>query len=138
MDVCDAIDEAEAMDEAMGLEQIRAQLNDVEAATDEFVQDFKYPVDAQGRVMMVNLLNQMHPDLLPTLSYHYIRNGWRKDHSKRMVKQLPVVGSPIKDLVAYVPLSDPDDPIVAPPPVPNPLWTVGPPKVNQIEEKRSE
>jgi hypothetical protein len=61
-------------------------------------------------------VNQLHPDLMPCLVYHLIRCGWRKDPTKRLVKQRQVVGSAFADLVAYVPLTDPDEPIVAPAP----------------------
>lgn len=133
VDICDAIDEAETQDEATQLEQVQASLDDVEAAMGALAQDFKYPVDAHGRVMMVN---HLHPDLMPCLVYHLIRCGWRKDVTKRMVKQRRVVGSAYEDLVAYVPLTDPDEPIAAPPPEPpKPLWSVLP-TVNQIDEKR--
>jgi hypothetical protein len=132
MDICDAIDEAETLDEATPLEQAQAKIADIDKAGTELQQDFKYPVDAHGRVMMVN---QLHPDLMPCLVYHLIRCGWRKDSSKRMVKQRPVFGSPFADLVAYVPLTDPDEPIIAPPPEPSKPWSVKP-RVREIEEKR--
>lgn len=132
MDVCDAIDEAEDLDEATDLEQARALVADVESAGFELQQDFKYPVDAHGRVMFVN---QLHPDLMPCLVYHLIRCGWRKDPTKRMVKQRKVVGSPFADLVAYVPLTDPDEPIMAPQPEKPKQWSVRP-QFNEINEKR--
>lgn len=116
----------------MGASQVRALIDDIAVAGEQLQQDFKYPVDAHGRVMMVNAL---HPDLMPCLVYHLIRCGWRKDPTKRMVKQRPVVGSPFADLVTYVPLTDPDDPIVAPPPEKKPMWSVRP-QLNEINEKR--
>ncbi|MGV0042011.1 hypothetical protein [Mycobacterium colombiense] len=132
MDVCDAIDEAEELDEATELDRARALIDDIDIAGEQLQQDFKYPVDAQGRVMFVN---QLHPDLMPCLVYHLIRCGWRKDPSKRMVKQRRVIGSPFADLVAYVPLADPDEPIVAPKPEPVKPWSVKP-QINDIHEKR--
>lgn len=132
MDICDAIEEAENADTATQLEYVTALVDDIATAGDELQQDFKYPVDAHGRVMM---LNHLHPDLMPCLVYHLIRCGWRKDHSKRQVKQRRVVGSAFADLVTYVPLTDPDEPIVAPPPQKQPAWSVRP-QVNMIDEKR--
>jgi hypothetical protein len=139
MDICDAIDEAETNDEATPLEQARALIDDIETAGFELAQDLKYP---EGPPMMpgqtkgpVMFVNQLHPDLMPAIVYHLIRCGWRKDPSKRMVKQRKVIGSPFADLVAYVPLTDPDDPIVAPPPQQTPRWSVRP-KLNEIDEKR--
>lgn len=132
MDVCDAIDDAEELDAATELDQARALIEDIDAAGEQLQQDFKYPVDAHGRVMFVN---QLHPDLMPCLVYHLIRCGWRKDPSKRMVKQRKVIGSPFADLVAYVPLTDPDEPIVAPRPEKPKPWSVRP-QINDIHEKR--
>jgi hypothetical protein len=136
MDVCDAIDEAETEDTATPLEQVRALIADVEAASFELAQDLKYPEGApppgqtKGPIM---LIDHMHPDAVPTIVYHLIRCGWRKDPTKAQVKQRRVVGSPFADLVAYVPLDDPDDPIIAPPQQPTAPWSVLP-KLN--EEKR--
>jgi hypothetical protein len=132
MDVCDAIDEAEDLDVAMGAEQVRALCDDIDIAGEQLQQDFRYPVDAQDRVMFIN---HLHPDLMPCLVYHLIRCGWRKDPTKRLVKQRPVVGSAFADLVAYVPLTDPDEPIVAPAPQKQKPWSVRP-QINEINEKR--
>lgn len=132
MDVYDAIEEAEDLDEATVLEQARALVDDIDVTGELLQQDLKYPVDAHGRVMM---LNHLHPDALPCIVYHLIRCGWRKDPSKRLVKQRRVVGSPFADLVAYVPLTDPDEPIVAPRPEPQKQWSVRP-EINEINEKR--
>jgi hypothetical protein len=132
MDVCDAIDEAETLDEATLLEQTQAAVMDIHQAGELLQQDFKYPVDAHGRVMMVN---QLHPDLMPTLVYHLIRCGWRKNPTKALVKQRRVIGSPFADLVTYVPLDDPDEPLIAPDPERKPLWSVRP-QIREITEKR--
>ncbi|OBH03661.1 hypothetical protein [Mycobacterium sp. E1747] len=132
MDVCDAIEEAEELDEATPLEQAKVLIADIESSGFALQQDLKYPVDAHGRVMM---LNHIHPDALPCIVYHLIRCGWRKDPTKRQVKQRRVVGSPFADLVAYVPLNDPDEPIVAPRPEPAKPWSVKP-QIREIHEKR--
>lgn len=132
MDICDAIDEAENEDTATELEYVAAWVDDIDAAGAQLQQDLKYPVDAHGRVMM---LSHMHPDAVPCIVYHLVRCGYRKDLAKQMVKQRPVVGSAFADLVAYVPLTDPDEPILAPRSESKPLWSVQP-QVFEIEEKR--
>lgn len=133
MDVCDAAEEAETFDEATTLEQAKALVGDLESSAMELGEDLRYPVDAHGRVMFVNYL---HPDLMPTVVYHLIRCGWRKNPTKALVKRRKVVGSPFADLVAYVPLTDPDGPIYAPRAEPNNApWSVRP-NVNVIDEKR--
>lgn len=140
MDICDAIDEAETEDMATELEQARALITDIDSAGFELAQDLKYPEgppppgETKGPVMF---LNHLHPDAMPCIVYHLIRCGWRKDPSKRMVKQRRVVGTPFADLVAYVPLDDPDEPIIAPTPAPQPQWAVRP-EVTVIDEKRSD
>lgn len=133
MEICDAIDEAETLDDSTALELAKALVGDVERAGVELAADMKYPVDAHNRVMF---LNYLHPDLMPALVYHLIRCGWRKDPCKRLVKQIPVKGSQFKDLVAYVPLDGPDQ-IQAPQDVQRKPWSVRP-AVNVIDEKRPE
>lgn len=138
MDICDAIDEAETQDTATLLDQAPALITDIESSGFELAQDLKYPEGApppghtKGPVMFVN---HLHPDLMPCIVYHLIRCGWRKDPTKRIVKQRRVVGSVFADLVAYVPLTDPDEPIVAPRPEPSKPWSVRP-QINEINEKR--
>jgi hypothetical protein len=125
VDVCDAIDEAEDQDCVTPL---------------ELAQDLKYPEGAPppGQTKgPVALINHLHPDLMPLIVYHLIRCGWRKDPTKAQVKQRRVIGSPFGDLVAYVPLDDPDEPIITPPPTPASTWSVLP-QLNETNEKRPE
>lgn len=139
MDICDAIDEADRQDIAVpeNVAQALALVTDIEKAADELQQDFLYPVDSDNRVMM---LQYLHPDVMPTLVYHLVRCGWRKDVSKRLVKQRKVIGSLYEDLVAYVPVDQPDEPIVVErPEIPEGLsdsWTVRP-QVNVVDEERT-
>lgn len=138
MDVCDAIDEAEEQDSATQLDHVQALINDIDHAGFELAQDLKYPEGAPppGQTKgPVALINHLHPDLMPLIVYHLIRCGWRKDPTKAQVKRRRVVGSPFEDLVAYVPLDDPDEPLVAPPAQPAKPWSVLP-KLNELDEER--
>jgi hypothetical protein len=96
--------------------------------------DLQYPVNAQNHVMFVNYL---HPDLMPGLVYHLVRCGWRKHPDRALIKPRPVVGSQFDGLVAWVPPDEPDEPIQASQPDPEPLWSTRP-VVNIIDEKRPE
>lgn len=115
-------------------EKVRALITDIETAGFELAEDLKYPEGPPppGQTKgPVALLNHLHPDLMPLIVYHLIRCGWRKDPSKAQVKRRQVVGSPYADLVAYVPLDDPDDPIIAPSPQPAQEWSVKP-RLNEL------
>lgn len=70
------------------------------------------------------MLTAYMPDIVTTLVYHLIRRGWRRDDSKAVIKPRPVVGGAFEDLVAYVPMDAPDDPIVVGP-IPNPTSSCG-------------
>jgi hypothetical protein len=136
--ICDEAEEADRQDIAIPEDwaQKMALVVDIDAAGDELQRDFLYPINPQGNVMM---LQYMHPDVMPTLVYHLIRCGWRKDMDKRLVKQRQVIGSMYEDLVAYVDLDQPDDPIVVErPEIPENLsdsWSVRP-QLNVIDEER--
>lgn len=119
-------------------EKVRELITDIETAGFELAEDLKYPEGPPppGQTKgPVALLNHLHPDLMPLIVYHLIRCGWRKDPSKAQVKRRPVVGSPYGDLVAYVPLADPDEPIIAPASEPAKPWSVKP-QFNEIDEER--
>jgi hypothetical protein len=143
MDVCDAVEEADDDDHAMPelpehLLQRIAQIKDIESAMLEFDRDLKYPVDVAGRVLMMNYL----PDVPHALAYHFIRCGWRKDPAKQMVKQRKINGPGVpEDLVAYVAMDQPDEPVVIPqdptPAVDPRVWSVRP-KFNDAYEERTE
>lgn len=117
------------------VEQVRALITEIDAAGFELAEDLKYPEGPPlpGQTKgPVALLNHLHPDLMPLIVYHLIRCGWRKDPSKAQVKRRRVVGSAYADLVAYVPLDDTDDPIIAPKPEPAKPWSVKP-QLNEID-----
>ena len=138
MDICDAIDEAERQDIGTPDEIACAVAlaNDIGIASEQLQQDFQYPVNHLGQVMM---LQYMHPDVMPTLVYHMIRRGWRRDDSKALIKPRRVEGSLYDDLVAWVDVNQPDEPIVVDrPTIPDDMsdtWSVRP-QVNVIDEER--
>lgn len=116
------------------------EIKEIETSMLQFEQDLKYPLTppnhrGDNSVLLMNYL----PDLPATLAYHFIRCGWRKIPEKQMVKQRPVVNGMFEDLVAYVGMDEPDDPIVVErPETPEPaadVWSVKP-KVNMIDEER--
>jgi hypothetical protein len=141
--ICDAIDEADAADKIMlpeGAGKQLAAMRDVENTVLRFCEHLKYPLarpDQQGQhaVVMMNYI----PDLPDILSYHFARMGWRWHPELAMIKQRRIIGGLFDDLVAYVPLDEPDDPIVVESNMqaaidPN-LWPVTP-KVNIVDEER--
>jgi hypothetical protein len=111
------------------------KLQDIETAGLQLAEDLKYPVDAYGNVLDMNHL----PDLPPTIVYHLVRRGWRRDDSKALIKPRKVVGAGYyDDLVAYVPVTETDEPILADAPKPDfKGWSVTP-TVNVIDEERPE
>lgn len=109
-----------------------AQVKDLQTAAEQLQADLKYPVDHRNQVIVTAALPEY---LIPALVIHLVRCGWRKDPDKALIKSRQVVGSVFTDLVAWVPLSDPDDPIVASERVEEKRWSVRP-KVNVIDEKR--
>lgn len=143
--ICDAIDEAELADRWTPLQakydQNAATMHEIESTMLLFAEHIKYPLarpNKQGEhaVLMMNYL----PDLPDTLAYHFTRLGWRHHPEKALVKQRRIVGGLFDDLVTYVPLSEPDEPIVVqkpdePPPVDPNLWPVKP-RVNIVDEER--
>jgi hypothetical protein len=109
------------------------KLQDIETAGLQLAEDLKYPVDVYGNVLDLNHL----PDLPPTLVYHLVRRGWRRDDSKALIKPRKVVGAGFyEDLVAYVPMDATDEPVMADAPKPDfQTWSVQP-TVNVIDEER--
>jgi hypothetical protein len=56
---------------------------------------------------------------------------------KRLIKARPVVGAGVyEDLVNWVPMSDPDDPIDVNPAPPPDLWSVTPTYTETFEERQ--
>lgn len=141
--ICDAIDDADEADVVLlpeDLGQKLAAMKEVEATILMFAEHLKYPLarpDPKGNhaVLMMNYL----PDLPDTLAYHYARMGWRWHPEKAMIKQRRIVGGLFDDLVAYVPLTDPDEPIIVESnmqaAIDPKLWPVTP-RVNIVDEER--
>lgn len=113
-----------------------AAMQDVENATFNLLADMKYPVDSHGSVLDMNVINAQHPDVLPALVFHLVKAGWRRQEDKRLIKARRVSGAGVyEDLVAWVPMSDPDDPIEAnPAPTPD-MWSVTPTFTETFEER---
>jgi hypothetical protein len=109
---------------------------DIEDTMLLLAEDLKYPVDHNESVMILNYLNV--PDFFHAMAYHLTRCGYRRIEEKRLVKQRKVINGQFPDLVAYVPMNAPDDPIVVqrPEPPQEPGWQTGPPKVNDMYEER--
>lgn len=141
--ICDAIEEADRADRVLLPERLGQRLAtaaEIEEAMLQFADHLRYPQarpnkDGAHAVLMMNYL----PDLPDTLSYHFVRLGWRWHPEKAMVKQRPIVGGLFDDLCAYVDPSEPDTPIVVESNMqaavdPN-LWPVKP-RVNVIDEER--
>lgn len=114
--------------EVEALARIMADANE---ASEQMQQDLKYPPYGDG----VFLLQYVHPDIIPVVVGHLIKCGWRKDPEKAIHKARPVIGSAFQDLVAWVPIDAPDEPIRAPQREQEPLWSVKP-NVTVLEEKR--
>jgi hypothetical protein len=114
--VCDEAEAADARDKLMITESRGAKIaaaREIEQTVLRFVDHLKYPLvrpDKQGQhsVMLMNYL----PDLPDTLSYHYARLGWRHHPEKALIKPRRIVGGLFDDLVTYVSVDQPDDPIV--------------------------
>lgn len=146
--ICDEAEAADRRDRVILPEKLGAKLADmreIEQTVLQFADHMRYPMvrpnkDGQHSVMMLNYL----PDLPDTLSYHYARLGWRYHPEKALIKPRRVVGGMFDDLVAYVSVDEPDDPIIVQHENQQPVaalslsqmpWTVKP-TLNTIDEKR--
>jgi hypothetical protein len=110
---------------------------DIETTMLQLAEDLKYPVSQDNTVMVLNYLNV--PDFFHVMAYHLTRCGYRRVEEKRLVKPRQVINGQFQDLVAWVPMDAPDEPIVVQRnPEPAPGWQVGSPKVNDVFEERSE
>jgi hypothetical protein len=120
------------------VEAAQAAARDLEDSALALVADLKYPVDAHGSVLDMNQLNHLYPDLLPVLVYHLIRAGWRRVEDKRHIKARPVKAAGFyEDLVTWVPMDSPDEPINIPAPAEvSEMWSVKPIVTEQFEERQ--
>jgi hypothetical protein len=126
-----------------------ARLADMERNMLAFTEDWKYiptlPRGPKGEQAIL-MLDYLVPDLAHIVATHYVGNrGWRRHDDLALVKPRKIVGGALEDLVAYVPVDQPDDPIVVEPVPYNPdapkpdmdklPWRVKP-KVTEIFEER--
>lgn len=134
-------------DRRQRVRETMARIEDVETAMLAFADDFKYPMTlprGPGQERAVLLLDYLIPDLQHILATHFVSRGWRRHDDLAIIKPRKVIGGVFEDLVAYVPVDQPDDPIVvakdptpptADPPAMPDLWSVTP-VVHDIFEER--
>lgn len=111
------------------------RVKDIEATMLLLAEHLKYPVDHNGHVLDMNHL----PDVLPAVAHHLTKLGWRWHPEKALIKPRRVVGAGFyEDLVTYVPVDGPDEPLQVAAPIPpkGEGWELGPPKVTTIDEER--
>ena len=127
--------------------EVLAKIADVEANMLAFAEDLKYvptlPRGPQGEQAIL-MLDYLIPDLAHILAAHFVgKRGWRRHDELALIKPRKVTGGLLEDLVAYVPMDEPDDPIVVKPVPYNPdhqpsmddvPWHVKP-KVNEKFEE---
>lgn len=108
-------------------------IKEIEETVLLFAQHSKYPVDTGGNILDMNHL----PDVPAVLAFHFTRLGWRCHPEKALIKQRPVrQPGYYADLVAYVDVNAPDEPVNIPEPPPaQELWSVRP-EVNETYETR--
>jgi hypothetical protein len=125
-----------------------ARLKQVERDMLKFAEHWKYiptlPRGPKGEKAIL-MLDYLVPDLAHIVAGHYISLGWCWHPELALIKSRPVIGGQLDDLVAYVPVDEPDDPIVvepvpydpdAPPPSLDQLpWRVKPTVTETFEER---
>lgn len=92
---------------------VKQRLNAVEGLEDAamaMLEDFKYMPIGQGKERAVLLLQYLLP--LGEMALFLAQRGWRRHDDLAMVKPRRIVGGVFEDLVAYVPVGEPDDPVV--------------------------
>jgi hypothetical protein len=125
--------------------EMLAKIKDAETAMLEFAADWKYiptlPRGPQGERAIL-LLDYLIPDLAHIVAAHYISRGWRRHDPLAIIKPRKIVGGMFEDLVAYVPMDEPDEPVVVPyqpqadPPSLDALpWSVKPVVTETFEER---
>lgn len=99
--------------------EVLAKVRDVEKNMLAFAEDFKYPTTLPRGPKGdrgVLMLDYLYPDLQHILAAHFISRGWRRHDDLAIIKPRKIVGGLFDDLVTYVPVDEPDAPIVVPPP----------------------
>lgn len=66
----------------------------------DLANDLTYPIDEEGNVMDVSFL-------IPMLSYHLAKCGYRKVEEEAVIKQVPVRNAQVEGAVTYVPIDSP-------------------------------
>jgi hypothetical protein len=93
------------------LEHVR----DLEKAMWAFAADWKYiptlPRGPQGERAIL-MMDHLYPDLQHIVTSHYVARGWRRHEELALIKPRKIVGGAFEDLVAYVPINEPDTPVV--------------------------
>jgi hypothetical protein len=121
---------------------------EVEASMLAFAEHWKYiptlPRGPQGEKAIL-MLDYLIPDLAHIVAGHYISLGWRFHPELGIIKPRKIVGGLLEDLVTYVPVEEPDEPIVveavpynpeAPAPSLDQLpWRVKPVVTEEFEER---
>lgn len=97
----------------MDPKQTLAAVEGLEGAAMAMLEDFKYMPIGEGKKRAVLMLEYLLP--LGDIALFLAKRGWRRHDELALVKPRPIVGGVFEDLVAYVPVDEPDDPIVVPP-----------------------
>lgn len=117
----------------------------LEAAALAMLEDFKYMPIGSGEQRAVLLLEYLLP--LGDMALFLAERGWRRHDELAILKPRSIVGGVFEDLVAYVPVDQPDDPIIVgkdpmpdrtQPPVMPDLWSVKPVVSETFEERPDE
>lgn len=97
------------------IEHRLALISGLEQAMDDFAADWRYiPTLPRGpkHERAILMLDYIYPDLQHIVTTHYISRGWRRHDDFAIVKPRRIVGAVDPNLVVYVPVNEPDDPIV--------------------------
>jgi hypothetical protein len=91
-----------------------AMVRDVERSMLAFADDWKFiPTLPRGKEgeRAILLMDYLIPDLAHIVAAHYISRGWRRHDDLAVVKPRKII-TPTEELVAYVPVDQPDEPVV--------------------------
>lgn len=117
----------------------------LEAAAMAMLEDFKYMPVGSGEEKAVLLLQYLLP--LDQMAVFLAKRGWRRHDELALVKPRRIIGGGLEDLVTYVGVDEPDDPIVVAPKPYEPdrqfqmsdlPWSVKPKVHDDFEERPEE
>lgn len=125
-----------------------SRARDVETNMLAFAEHWKYiptlPRGPEGERAIL-MLDYLVPDLAHIVAGHYISLGWRYHPELGIIKPRKIIGGALQDLQTYVPVDEPDDPIVveavpydpdaAPPELDQLPWRVKPAVTETFEER---